>query len=359
MKTKLKKIGAVLAVLIVFFPTIMLAENLSDADLEALASDAYVSGDYILEDLNVFDVIIINYRGKGGNIDVSIATPKNGVIDIGPWSFADNTNLTGIILRRTANIYESAFIRNYFLSSVVFGPHIKTIGANAFRDCVGLKSIDIPTSVVSIHSTAFDGCTNLTIYGVAGSYAEQYANDNGIPFVPKGSPTTSLLKCYYRTHIQNIGWQEQKSDGEMSGTSGKGLRLEAIQMTGWDASNKVEFDIFYQTHIQNIGWQGWKHDKEISGTSGMGYRLEAIRVMLPKEMTQYDIYYQVHAQNFGWLDWAKNGQDAGTAGFGYRLEGIRVLILPKGSPAPGPTKRPFVQVGVGVGSIDPSIDPAV
>lgn len=355
MNTKLKKFIAVFAVLILLFPTILSAETLGDEDIGVLASDAYVSGDYVLKDLNVSDVIITAYHGEGGDLNVSTVTPKNGIIDIGSWAFYYHTNLTGIILKRTANIYENAFANCFFLTSVEFGPHLKTIGSKAFAGCVGLKKLDIPANVTFIDNTAFDGCTNLTIYGVAGSYVEQYANNNGIPFVATGSPTTSLLKCYYRTHIQNIGWQEQKGDGEISGTSGKGLRLEAIQMTGWDANNKEEFDIYYQTHIQNIGWQEWKHEKEISGTSGKGYRLEAIRIMLPNYMTQYDIYYQVHAQNFGWLDWAKNGQDAGTAGFGYRLEGIRVLILPKGSPPPGATKRPFVQYGMGVGNIDPAV----
>ena len=355
MKTKLKKIGTVVAVLILFFPAIISAETLIGADEGALTTENYVSGDYVLMDLNALDVMITAYHGWGGNLDVANATPKNGIIDIGSYAFSDNTNLTGIILRRTANIYNDAFIRNYFLTSVVFGPHLRTIGANAFTDCVGLESLEIPANVTFIDSTAFTGCSNLTIYGVAGSYVEQYASDNGIPFVASGTPATSPLRCYYRTHIQNIGWQEQKSGGEMSGTSGDGLRLEAIQMTGWDTVNNQEFNVYYQTHIQNIGWQEWKSNKAISGTSGMGYRLEAIRIMLPDSVPNYDIYYQVHAQNFGWLDWARNGQEAGTAGFGYRLEAIRILILPAGSPPPGSTARPFVQYGVGVGNFDPAV----
>lgn len=102
--------------------------------------------------------------------------------------------------------------------------------------------------------------------------------------------------------------------------------------------------VYYRTHVQNIGWQDWKHNKDISGTSGLGLRLEAIRILLPESVAyNYDVYYQVHAQNFGWLDWAKNGESSGTAGFGYRLEAIRIVLLPKGSPAPGATEQPFVQ----------------
>ena len=34
----------------------------------------------------------------------------------------------------------------------------------------------------------------------------------------------------YRSHIENIGWQEWKQNGEMAGTSGRSLRLEAINI---------------------------------------------------------------------------------------------------------------------------------
>lgn len=155
---------------------------------------------------------------------------------------------------------------------------------------------------------------------------------------------TTALGVYYRIHVQNVGWQKQKGDGEVSGTFGKSLRLEAIQIIGWDYENQEEFDIYYRTHIQNIGWeQEWKHNKDISGTSGLGLRLEAIEIMLPDTVRDYNIYYRVHAQNFGWLDWAVNGQSAGTEGFAYRLEGIQIMMVAEGAPAPGSTDQPFIK----------------
>ena len=39
-----------------------------------------------------------------------------------------------------------------------------------------------------------------------------------------------FMKVLYSTHIQNIGWQNYVKDGEISGTSGKALRLEAIKI---------------------------------------------------------------------------------------------------------------------------------
>jgi hypothetical protein len=46
-----------------------------------------------------------------------------------------------------------------------------------------LKNIFIPSSVTAIGAEAFLGCFNVTIHAPVGSYAEQYAKENNIPFV--------------------------------------------------------------------------------------------------------------------------------------------------------------------------------
>ena len=61
--------------------------------------------------------------------------------------------------------------------------NVLTIGARAFADCTNLQQVLIPSNVTQIDSTAFSGCTQLTIYGTAGSYAEIFAKEQGIPFV--------------------------------------------------------------------------------------------------------------------------------------------------------------------------------
>jgi uncharacterized protein YjdB len=148
---------------------------------------------------------------------------------------------------------------------------------------------------------------------------------------------TSTTNVSYRTHVQNVGWQGWKFNGGFSGTSGKGLRLEGINIKL--TNQQYTGGISYKTHIQNIGWESsWSSNGAMSGTSGKGLRLEAIQIKLTGEMANhYDVYYRVHAQNFGWLSWAKNGEAAGTAGYAYRLEGIQVVLVPKGGAAPSAT----------------------
>lgn len=160
-----------------------------------------------------------------------------------------------------------------------------------------------------------------------------------VNYVVKDKATPAIE---YRTHVQNIGWQSVVADGAMSGTEGKSLRLEAIEIN----TNTQNYDlgVKYRTHVQNIGWQNYVADGTLSGTSGQSLRLEAIQIELTgTDADLFDVYYQVHAQNVGWMGWAKNGEQSGTAGFGYRLEGIRIEIVPKGSAAPGSTVNPFIQ----------------
>lgn len=147
----------------------------------------------------------------------------------------------------------------------------------------------------------------------------------------------------YQTHVQNIGWQGEKADGEMSGTTGQSLRLEAIKI---QLSSSIDGGIVYKTHVQDYGWQNFVANGQASGTSGQAKRLEAIQMQLTgNAKNQYDLYYRVHAQNFGWLGWAKNGESAGTAGYSYRLEGIQIVLVPKGGNTPGSTSKHYYNKG--------------
>lgn len=150
----------------------------------------------------------------------------------------------------------------------------------------------------------------------------------------------NTVNVEYRTHVQSFGWQGWKYNGTMSGTSGLAKRLEGINVR---LTNKpYNGSIVYTTHVQSYGWQGdinntntWCRDGQMSGTSGKAKRLEAICIALTGEMAEhYDVYYRVHAQSYGWLGWSKNGAPAGTAGLAKRLEGIQIVLVPKNGAAP-------------------------
>lgn len=162
------------------------------------------------------------------------------------------------------------------------------------------------------------------------------------PAPPAPTPTlpTAAPSVRYRTHVQNVGWQDWAADGAVAGTSGRSLRLEGlnVELAGAPCSGGIR----YRTHVQNIGWQDWAIDGAMAGTTGRSLRLEAVQVELTGEMAaRYDVYCRVHCQNVGWMGWARNGAMAGTAGFGYRLEAMEIRLVPKGAAAPGSVSGAF------------------
>ena len=70
------------------------------------------------------------------------------------------------------------------IHTVVIPEGIEEIGFNAFRDCEGLRIIYMPSSLTRImdYKFAFSGCPRFTICAPKGSYAEQYAKENDLPF---------------------------------------------------------------------------------------------------------------------------------------------------------------------------------
>jgi len=144
----------------------------------------------------------------------------------------------------------------------------------------------------------------------------------------------------YSTHVRGQGWLPESSNGEISGTEGQGLRIEALRV---NLSSAFSGSIEYTSYIENHGWQNWVANGGISGTEGQGRQIEGIRIRLTDELaTHYNIYYRIHAQNLGWLPWAENGNSAGTLGYGYRIEAIEIRLLPKEQIGP-PTGESYVE----------------
>ena len=133
----------------------------------------------------------------------------------------------------------------------------------------------------------------------------------------------------YTSYVREIGWQNQVSDSQLSGTSGQRKSLEAIQI-GFNSISGL--DVRYQTHLQSNGWLNWVSGNTISGLPGSGKRMEALRIELTgTNAKHYDVYYRVHVQNVGWLGWAKNGEPAGSEGYGYQAEAYEVKVVPVGT----------------------------
>ena len=89
-------------------------------------------------------------------------------------------------------ISEGCFANCPSLKEIVLPYRMQTIGAKAFNACTALTDVTIPRSVTTIGSQVFSYPAKMTIYGIAGTYAETYANDNNIKFVNKEVKATQV-----------------------------------------------------------------------------------------------------------------------------------------------------------------------
>lgn len=106
-------------------------------------------------------------------------------IDVIPiCTFDSCTNLEEVIIPEgVKTIDKSAFQRCENLTKITIPDTVSSIEFNAFLGCTNLSRIYIPESVTYIDQSAFIQCPNLTIYGINGSYAEKYAEENNINFI--------------------------------------------------------------------------------------------------------------------------------------------------------------------------------
>lgn len=133
-----------------------------------------------------------------------------------------------------------------------------------------------------------------------------------------------------QAHVGKVGWQKAVSENSVSGTVEKGLRMEAmkIQCSDFSGGNGIQ----YRSHIQNTGWENnWRKSGETSGTTGRSLQMEAVQIKLTGQISKvFDIYYRVHVSDFGWLGWTKNGEAAGTTGGSKQMEAIQIRLMHKG-----------------------------
>ena len=118
----------------------------------------------------IFDLSTGTITGYTGNA-TTLHIPSNindvRVIGIGYEAFKDCDSLINVKL--PLNIGTTGFVNS--------------IEDFAFYNCSNLRSVMIPGGVISIGNNAFESChEDFMIFGISGSYAQTYANNNSIPF---------------------------------------------------------------------------------------------------------------------------------------------------------------------------------
>lgn len=146
---------------------------------------------------------------------------------------------------------------------------------------------------------------------------EKFANENQ-------TPAGAKMGLWYRGHVSNIGWQKFVGTEATAGTTGKALKLEAVEVL-WD---KKSDSIRSSYRILNGKWINVL--KGITGTTGKSQAIDQICFASNANLlkTGRRIQYRVHSADVGWGAWKEEGGVAGTEG--KQIEAIQMRMLENG-----------------------------
>ncbi len=117
-----------------------------------------------------------------------ISIPSNCQLDENGYAlFQGCYNLKTVELPKTITAVATSMFSNCdSLEKIVLPDNVQTIESNAFESCDKLIEIRIPEKTNSIDTYAFEGTdlTQVTVYGIENSYAQEWASTVGAKFIP-------------------------------------------------------------------------------------------------------------------------------------------------------------------------------
>ena len=113
----------------------------------------------------------------------SVQIPDS-VTSLGTYIFDGCSSLTDVTLGKGLTTIPSYMFSNCeSLKNIKIPYNVATIGSYAFLNDTAFTEITIPRKTTAINSNAFSYPGKLNIYGISGTYAETFANDNNIKFI--------------------------------------------------------------------------------------------------------------------------------------------------------------------------------
>ncbi|MBS4780056.1 MAG: hypothetical protein KH012_06910, partial [Collinsella sp.] len=83
------------------------------------------------------------------------------------------------------------------------------------------------------------------------------------------APAPVSLSC--SAHVSSIGWMGAVAGGEVAGTTGRGLPLEALRLVLCDATTGEPLGagaVSVEAHVAGLGWRPAVGNGEVAGTTG-------------------------------------------------------------------------------------------
>lgn len=236
---------------------------------------------------------------------------SNSVVNAYDWSSVSSANY---------GLWNAGYYAGY--ETMGYNPQAPLIGGTG---AWGGAAIYQYTSSGSLDG--WGGDLDLDVFYGDGKAWDAYAGaksmaDSG-PKQVAGDPVNDF-GLWYRAHVEKLGWLAPVHDGQVAGTTGYGLRLEALKI---DTRKLLGVRLKASAHIQGIGTvdYGYIDHDTIIGTVGQSKRLEAVMLEFEGLPNGKKVYIQMHFDKDGWGRVVPGG-DAGSFGLGKEAQAIKLWI---------------------------------
>jgi hypothetical protein len=198
--------------------------------------------------------------------------------------------------------------------------HLKSIARKKGDNVTRLSLIGIMGATGNVTGTHL----HYEIRNASNKYGDDQnpANYMGVPnkvglYESKDYQIKEIPDISYKVHVAEKGWQESKINGELAGTKGESLAIEAFIA-------EADVPIQYKGHIQDIGDTDWLKNGEMLGTTGESKRLEEITI----KCETHKMKVSAHIEGIGDKYYTEGNEiTLGTRGRALRLEAITIIFI--------------------------------
>lgn len=178
---------------------------------------------------------------------------ENGVTSIGVAAFDGYTSLRFVLMQDSITEIDCyAFSNCSALQSIIISMNVEVLRACVFQNCTTLEEIRIPAKVWYAEEWALKGCENLkTILGHTNSFAEKYAQENGLEFISLGKAEEELAAR--GTLGEDLSWYLDCAGGLH--ISGSGV----VDTSALDIPKERIKSLQLQSIVSGIGAQAFKN----------------------------------------------------------------------------------------------------
>ncbi len=146
-------------------------------------------------------------------MELSEVKMADTVYGIGKAAFSNCSSLETLHLSTgLKRIADNTFENCTFLDNLVIPYGVADIGNEAFKNCTKLRTIFIPEQVSLIAENAFSYPEEMTVYGVKGSYAQEYAEKKNMAFA-ENQAVVEALDFLKESYTVRVG---QRTDASVS-----------------------------------------------------------------------------------------------------------------------------------------------